>query len=214
MYILVPNLWLKNKKVIYCLLFLLLVLVSASIEELLCLKTIRDCVLPYGSLSNYHWYVYDTFVSILLRNGCFMMFSTIYQLYLLNVQIVRRAEKYISNLTGKIVVLGPGKSHEVPLAGISYIEVRKRNVTIYSDTDTYIHERVFSDIEKSLPPSSYLRINRQYVIMYSHVVSYTSRNVYLTLDGEKVCLQYSNGATYEVLKNLQHWNPALYKETE
>ncbi|MBQ7489289.1 MAG: LytTR family transcriptional regulator [Bacteroidales bacterium] len=213
-FVLIPKLWLKNKKLLYCMICVALALVTACIEELFCIDHIRNCVLPYGTTSNYYWYVYDTYVSVTLRNGCFLMFSTLYKLYLLSAKAVQKGEKYISSLTGKIVFLGSNTSHEISLDEISFFEIRKREVTIFADSNTYIQERTFSEIEKLLPPKSYLRINRRCVIMYSHIVNYTTRNVYMTLNGEKRCLPYSSSPTYEVLQNLQKWNPSVFQNTK
>lgn len=54
---------------------------------------------------------------------------------------------------------------EVTVTEIVYVEVRKRDITIVTDTGIYPQNKIFSEFEKLLPPGSYLRISRQVVVI-------------------------------------------------
>ena len=211
-FLFVPQLWGKGRKWLYVLSFLLAVFCTAGGELLMCKGVVAQKVLPYTDLHTYRMYLSDIFVSLLLRNASFLMFSTLYVLYKLEARAVRRGEKYISSYTDKIVLLTSEECHEITVSEIVYVEVRKRAITIVTDTGNYPQNRTFSEFERLLPPDSYMRISRQLVIQLTHVVAYTPKSVYLRHGGKTIRFTYSNSPSYEVLPKLQQWNPALYKE--
>lgn len=212
-FFLVPQLWDKGKKWLYALTFLLAVLCTAGVEVLMCKGDVAQKVLPYTDLHTYRMYLFDIFVSLSLRNGSFLVFSTLYVLYKLKDRAVQQGEKYISSHTENIVLLTSDECSEITLSEIVYIEVRKRVITIVTDTGNYPKNRTFSDFEKLLPPGSYMRISRQFVVMYNHIIRYTPQYVYLMNQGKEVCLTYSHSNTYNVLESLQSWDPNKYAQS-
>lgn len=102
---------------------------------------------------------------------------------------------------------------EVTVTEIVYVEVRKRDITIVTDTGIYPQNKIFSEFEKLLPPGSYLRISRQVVVMYNHIIRYTPQYVYLMHQGKEVCLTYRHSSTYNVWESLQSWDPNKYLQS-
>lgn len=213
-FLLVPQLWNKGKKWLYVLTFLLAVLCTAGLELLMCKEIVAQKVLPYTDLHTYRMYLFDIFISLSLRNGSFLMFSTLYVMYKLKSRTVRQREKYISTHTENIVLFFSDECKEVTVTEIVYVEVRKRDITIVTDTGIYPQNKIFSEFEKLLPPGSYLRISRHLVILLTHVVAYTPKKVYMSHGGKIISFTYSNSPSFEVLPKLQQWNPALFKEED
>ena len=212
-FLLVPQLWNKGKKWLYVLTFLLAVLCTAGLELLMCKEIVAQKVLPYTDLHTYRMYLFDIFVSLSLRNGSFLMFSTLYVMYKLKSRTVRQREKYISTHTENIVLFFSDECKEVTVTEIVYVEVRKRDITIVTDTGIYPQNKIFSEFEKLLPPGSYLRISRQVVVMYNHIIRYTPQYVYLMHQGKEVCLTYRHSSTYNVWESLQSWDPNKYQQS-
>lgn len=210
----VPQLWKKDKRVLYLLLFLFSTIGSAMVEVFLCKNNIKENILPFTNLHTYYCYLYDIFISVSLRNGCFLMFSALYKLFKINRQAVREGEAYISQQIQKIVILDADGGHEIPLEEIAYLQVSKRSISIFTDSGTFYQDRTFSDFEQLLPKNSFVRISRQLVILLTHVVAYTPKKVYMSHGGKIISFTYSNSPSFEVLPKLQQWNPALFKEED
>ena len=98
--------------------------------------------------------------------------------------------------------------------GIAYIEVRKRNICLFTDRYNCLQDRTFSEFENLLAPNSYLRINRQIVIMRSHLTGYSNQNVYLRQGEQEICFTYSNAPSFNVLQQLQELDASLYRGEE
>ena len=151
-FLLVPQLWNKGKKWLYVLTFLLAVLCTAGLELLMCKEIVAQKVLPYTDLHTYRMYLFDIFVSLSLRNGSFLMFSTLYVMYKLKSRTVRQREKYISTHTENIVLFFSDECKEVTVTEIVSLRCGKETSPSSQTQGSIRRTRYFQNLRNCCPP--------------------------------------------------------------
>jgi len=86
---------------------------------------------------------------------------------------LREALLHVHELKKKkkqLVVRCTGKVVRIPYQEIQYLESRGREVRIVTDKGTHLIKGKFSDMEKCLPKSDFIKTHRSYIVNVQHLV--------------------------------------------
>lgn len=213
-YLYTPLFLLRNRYLPYafCLVFSVM---AATVAEFAVVKpdivAIFAPSLPEKALNDY---LTGVFLNLSLRDSAFVCFFFLFHAFFRTTILRLNEHKVISKETDKHVIMLSNKNMAlVDVGKIRYAQCGGNKTTLYLKNGQAYKEYVsLSMVEASLPEGKCLRINRDTIVVYENIRSYTSDSVYL--QGSEEPLPFYKKHPEKVLAKLLIWDRGKYVESD
>lgn len=216
-FLLVPKLFVRQKKYAFFLLSMGLALFCGFIEIAVCYSAMKECIfsiIQNEDSTGHLWNIYllNTYLVVSARYAGFILFFEMIQLLRVKeARIQKQNELSVQKMEVVFVGKDPKNMSVVPYKTIILIAYNNRYVSVVcEDGKEYREYSSLSSFANKLPENHFVKINRTTIISLNHLKYYTQSNVIL-----------KNGATYmnfpisdnfPILGTLQQLAPTLYRE--
>lgn len=185
-YILIPQLFLKGKSLLFFIFAIISIFLTAISELLLVEHDINLCCQYLISEKDYNAYLREIFILLSARDTFFLVLFFLFKIYRNVEESLIIKQKIFANEMKQIVV-SISASEEIILAikDITYIEIQKNKTFIHLiNGKCYSQYSSLVDMEEILPNELWLRINRSTIIMSKYVISFMDEMVSIKTDTE------------------------------
>jgi len=218
-YVLIPQLFLKGKNLLFFIFAIISIFLTAAAEFYLVEYDIKLCCQYISSEKEYHAYLGEIFILLSARDTFFLVLFFLFKIYRNVEESLIIKQKIFANEMKQIVV-SISANEEIILAikDITYIESQKNKTFIH-----LINGKIYSqysslvDMEEILPNELRLRINRSTIIMFKYIISFTDELVCIKtdLEGAMKTFRITERERENSLKELTNYfikNQLLHKE--
>ena len=218
-FLLVPKLFVQQKKYTFFLLSIGLALFGGFIEIAVCYSAMKECIFPFlqkedptGHLR--HIYLLNTYLIVSARYaGFILLFEMIQLLHVKEAQIQKQNELSVQKMEMVFVGKDPKNMSVVPYKIIVLIAYNNRYVSVVcEDGKEYKEYSSLSSFANKLPENHFVKINRTTIISLNHLKYYTQSTVVLKNGATNINFPISDN--FPVLGTLQQLAPTLYREEE
>lgn len=183
-YILIPQLFLKGKSLLFFIFAITSIFLTATAELLLVEHDISLCCQYLISEKDYNAYLRESFILLSARDTFFFVLFFLFKIYRNVEESLIIKQKIFANEMKQIVV-SISASEEIILAikDITYIESQKNKTFIHLINGKYYSQySSLVDMEEILPNELRLRVNRSTIIMCKYIISFTDEMVCIKTD--------------------------------
>ena len=218
-FLLVPKLFVRQKKYTFFLLSIGLALLCGFIEITVCYNAMKECIFSYCQKEDptghlWHIYLLNTCLVVSARYAGFILFFEMIQLlHVKEAQIQKQNELSVQKMEAIFVGKDPNKMNVIPYKTIFLIAYNNRYVSVVcADGKEYKEYSSLSSFTNKLPENQFVKINRNTIISLNYLKYYTQSTV--VLKNSATCMNFPISYNFPVLGTLQQLVPDLYREEE
>lgn len=215
-FVFVPLLLMRRKLLIFFIFNILLVLLSSTIEFLIVKNSIEHCYMHNMSIQIYKMALRAIFIFLSVRDACFILFADVFKLCEMQAIQLQLNQKITLQTTQHLLINLPDRT--TLAQDINYIvclKYEERKTTIFrthgAPITTY---NSLASIAADLPTDLFIRINRNTVVAYSHIVSYDSCSVTLRINKILERILIMPAKSEEILAELKQWNAQKFQSSD
>lgn len=215
-FIFVPKFLMRQRVFLFFLLTFLLILLSSAIEMWVVESSMERCFLHTLDIQTYKQALYGIFIFLSVRNSCFILFADVVKLCEMQAIQLQQNQKITLQTTQHLLINLPDRT--TLAQDINYIvclKYEERKTTIFrthgAPITTY---NSLASIAADLPTNLFIRINRNTVVAYSHIVSYDSCSVTLRINKILERILIMPAKSEEILAELKQWNAQKFQSSD
>ena len=212
-FVLIPRLLLREKKVLFWICALLLLVVTVSAEMLLVDSDIHKRAVWIKDFTLY--YVYSFFF-LFLRDFSFFLCFLLLKLYHAKAILLEKVEKMVMSETYKLIIISPNEKPQlIDFNDIAYFSFENGEIVVTLKNGEKMQRKgSLSELENMIPSELWVRVNRQTLVMRDCIVRYTPTALYVDVNGMEGYVPYYSTKQHEVLELLKAWNAELYSSDD
>lgn len=179
-------------------------------------SSMERCFLHTLDIQTYKQALYGIFIFLSVRNSCFILFADVVKLCEMQAIQLQQNQKITLQTTQHLLINLPDRT--TLAQDINYIvclKYEERKTTIYrthgAPITTYSS---LASIAADLPTDLFIRINRNTVVAYSHIVSYDSCSVTLRINKILERILIMPAKSEEIHAELKQWNAQKYQAAD
>ena len=215
-FVLVPKLLMRGKLLIFFIISILLVLLSSTIEFQIVKNSIEHCYMHNMSIQIYKMALRAIFIFLSVRDACFILFADVFKLCEMQAIQLQLNQKTTLQTTQHLLINLPDQT--TLAQDINHIECLKyenRKTTIFrTHGEPITTYNSLASIAADLPTNLFIRINRNTVVAYSHIVSYDSCTVTLRINKILERILIMPAKSEEILAELKQWNAQKFQSSD
>jgi hypothetical protein len=212
-FVLIPRFFCKGRFVIYWILTALSILMVAVTEYLLFKPVIMHLHQAHISEEVLNKYLNVQFLLYFVRAVCFFMLFFTVKLYQdISSRYIAETQVIANDTQVVAVIKSDDDIKTIKISAIAYLSHHNRNTYFHLTTGEKYYQRAsLKQIEALLPNNSYLRINKNNVVMYSQIDGYNDSFVFLkpVKDENPIELHITNEHKDDILSELKKYKNSL-----
>lgn len=212
-FIFVPKLLMRRRLLLFFIFSILLILSSSIIEMWVVESSIERCYRHTLDIPTYKKALYGIFIFLSVRNACFILFADVFKLCEMQAIQLQQNKKATLQATHHLLINLPNNITQVQdIHQIVCLKYKDRKTTIFrSHGDPITTDNSLASITTDLPTDLFIRINRNTVVSYSHIVSYDLHTVTLRIDKTLEEILIMPAKSEEIVAKLKEWNAQKYQ---
>jgi hypothetical protein len=188
-FIMYPRLYKKRRFLAYVLATVFSVMVAASAEVMLVYSQINDFLNMIGDTSPQEYFAVIV-ISLFLRDLCFVFFFFLIKLLESAYDENRDVNIFLQNTNNLLLARTVDKEKllvTVRLEDITYCQQDENYAYMYLIDGTKVYRNCsLKSLYELLTPSTAVRVSRRVLVLYSHIVSYDNKSVYVKVSRNDV----------------------------
>ena len=214
-FVLLPKLLMRRRLLLFFIFSVLLVALSTTIEISIVESSIKRCFLHTLDIASYKRALRWICLFISIRNACFILFADVVKLCEMQAIQLQKNQRTTLQATHHLLVNLPNNITQAQdIHQIVFLKYEDRKTTIYrTHGDPITTYKSLTSIEADLPTDLFIRVNRNVVVAYSHIVSYDLHTVTLQIDKILEKFLIMPAQSEEIVAKLKEWNAQKYQST-
>lgn len=214
-FVFLPKLLLRRYFLLFFTFNILLVVLSTTIEICIVESSIKQCFLHTLDIASYKRALRWICIFISIRNACFILFADVVKLCEMQAIQLQQNQKSTLQATHHLLINLPDRTTLAQdIHQIVCLKYEERKTTIFrTHGEPITTYNSLASIEEDLPTDLFIRINRNTVVAYSHIVSYDSCTVTLRINKIMERILIMPAKSEEILAELKQWNAQKYQTT-
>ena len=214
-FVLVPKLLMRGKLLIFFIISILLVLLSSTIEFQIVKNSIEHCYMHNMSIQIYKMALRAIFIFLSVRDACFILFADVVKLCEMQAIQLQQNKKTTLQATHHLLINLPDRTTLAQdIHQIVCLKYKDRKTTIFrTHGDPITTYNSLASIEEDLPTDLFIRINRNTMVAYSHIVSYDLHTVTLRIDKTLEKILIMPAKSEEIVAKLKEWNAQNFQSS-
>ncbi len=214
-FVFVPLLMMRRKLLIFFIFSTLLVLLSSTIEFQIMKKSIEHCYMHNMSIQIYKIALHGIYIFLSVRNACFILFADVVKLCEMQAIQLQQNQKSTLQATHHLLINLPDRTTLAQdIHQIVCLKYEERKTTIFrTHGEPITTYNSLASIEEDLPTDLFIRINRNTVVAYSHIVSYDSCTVTLRINKIMERILIMPAKSEEIVAMLKEWNAQKHQSS-
>ena len=215
-FVFVPLLLMRRKLLIFFIFNILLVLLSSTIEFLIVKNSIEHCYMHNMSIQIYKMALRAIFIFLSVRDACFILFADVFKLCEMQAIQLQLNQKTTLQTTQHLLINLPDQTTLAQdINHIVCLKYENRKTTIFrTHGEPITTYNSLASIAADLPTNLFIRINRNTVVAYSHIVSYDSCSVTLRINKILERILIMPAKSEEIYAELKQWNAQKYQAAD
>lgn len=214
-FVLVPKLLMRRKLLIFFIISILIVILSSAIEMWVVESSIARCYMNNMDIQTYKFVLRWVYLFVSIRDACFILFADVFKLCEMQAIQLQLNQKTTLQTTQHLLINLPDQTTLAQdINHIVCLKYENRKTTIFrTHGEPITTYNSLASIAADLPTDLFIRINRNTVVAYSHIVSYDSCSVTLRINKILERIFIMPAKSEEILAELKQWNAQKYQTT-
>ena len=214
-FIFVPKLLMRRYLLLFFIFSIILVLSSSIIEMWVVESSIERCYRHTLDIPTYKKALYGIFIFLSVRNACFILFADVVKLCEMQAIQLQQNKKTTLQATHHLLINLPDRTTLAQdIHQIVCLKYKDRKTTIFrTHGEPITTYNSLASIEEDLPTDLFIRINRNTVVAYSHIVSYDLHTVTLRFDKTLEKILIMPAKSEEIVAMLKEWNAQKHQSS-
>ena len=214
-FVLVPKLLMRGKLLIFFIISILIIILSSAIEMWIVESSIARCYINNMDIQTYKYVLRWVYIFLSVRDACFILFADVVKLCEMQAIQLQQNKKTTLQATHHLLINLPDRTTLAQdIHQIVCLKYKDRKTTIFrihgEPITTY---NSLASIEEDLPTDLFIRINRNTVVAYSHIVSYDLHTVTLRIDKTLEKILIMPAKSEEIVAKLKEWNAQKHQSS-
>ena len=214
-FVFLPKLLLRRYFLLFFTFNILLVVLSTTVEICTVESSIKRCFLHTLDIASYKRALRWICIFISIRNACFILFADVVKLCEMQAIQLQQNQKSTLQTTQHLLINLPDQTTLAQdINHIVCLKYENRKTTIFrTHGEPITTYNSLASIEEDLPTDLFIRINRNTVVAYSHIVSYDLHTVTLRIDKTLEKILIMPAKSEEIVAKLKEWNAQNFQSS-